>query len=106
MGDLGDDFENPRFLTPCSDDMQNPISMHPSSLHTQTYGLDGPDFLKQEPGTMDSPDFSAFEAAYDMSGFTGGTFDLHSQDASDLSATQSLIDCGNDWADRFQEQQF
>ena len=105
MGDLGDDFENPRFLTPCSDDMQHSLSMHQAAVQNQTYGLEVADFLKQEPG-MDSPEFSTFDAAYDLGGFTGGTFDIHSQDASDLSATQSLIDCGNDWADRLHDTQF
>ncbi|KAJ6784930.1 hypothetical protein PWT90_10943 [Aphanocladium album] len=104
MGDLGDDFDNPRFMTPCSDDMTQPLSLNPSAIHQipqhPGYSLDGsPEFLKQEPGLEGSPDFSAFEAAIDMSNFgPGGTFDLSSQ--TDLSATQSL------WNDQFQDGHF
>lgn len=103
MGDLGDDFDNPRFMTPCSDDMTQSLSLDPSTIHQipqhSSYTLDdGSEFLKQEPGLEGSPDFSAFEAAYDMSNFGAGTFDLSSQ--ADLGATQSL------WADQFQDGHF
>ncbi|KAJ3493598.1 hypothetical protein NLG97_g4628 [Lecanicillium saksenae] len=97
MGDLGDDFDNPRFMTPCSDDMTQPLSLNPSAIHQipqhPGYSLDAsPEFLKQEPGLEGSPDFSAFEAAIDMSSF------LSSQ--TDLNATQSL------WNDQFQDGHF
>lgn len=103
MGDLGDDFDNPRFMTPCSDDMTQSLSLDPSTIHQipqhPSYTLDdGSEFLKQEPGLEGSPDFSAFEAAYDMGNFGAGTFDLSSQ--TDLGATQSL------WADQFQDGHF
>ncbi|ATY66672.1 hypothetical protein CCM_04557 [Cordyceps militaris CM01] len=101
MGDLGDDFDNPRFMTPCSDDMTQPLSLHPSAIHQipqhSGSGLDAsPVFLKQEPGLESSPDFSAFEAAIDMGNFDpGAAFDQH-----DLSATQTL------WNDQFQDGHF
>ncbi|TQV97621.1 hypothetical protein V2A60_006634 [Cordyceps javanica] len=103
MGDLGDDFDNPRFMTPCSDDMTQPLSLDPSAIHQippqPAYGLASPDCLKQEPGLEGSPDFSAFEAAIDMSSFVSGApFDLSSQ--ADLNATQCL------WNDQFQDGHF
>ncbi|KAM3438446.1 hypothetical protein MY4824_003226 [Beauveria thailandica] len=106
MGDLGDDFENPRFMTPCSDDMTQPLSLNPKAMHHQLpnhpgYSLDAsPEFLKQEPGLEGPPDFSAFEAAIDMGNFvSGGNFDLSSQ--TDLNATTQSL-----WNDHFQDGHF
>lgn len=97
MGDLGDDFENPRFMTPCSDDMTQPLSLNPKAIHHQLpnhpgYSLDAsPEFLKQEPGLEGPPDFSAFEAAIDMSNFvSGANFDLSNKRKSLKESNQRL----------------
>ncbi|OAA59421.1 hypothetical protein ISF_06356 [Cordyceps fumosorosea ARSEF 2679] len=102
MGDLGDDFDNPRFMTPCSDDMTQPLSLDPSAIqkipsHTGYTLSASPEFLKQEPGLEGPIDMSAFEAAIDMGNF-GSAFDLATQ--TELTASQAL------WDDQFQDGHF
>ncbi|KND94175.1 hypothetical protein TOPH_01098 [Tolypocladium ophioglossoides CBS 100239] len=99
MGDTRDDFRA-RFLTPCSDDMTQAMSVRPAAVENTASGfLTGtdasPDFLNH---AAHSPAFSAFDAAYDLSRYSTGS-DFQSQDISDLSATQSLMDCDQDWND-------
>lgn len=113
MGDSRDDF-TARFLTPCSDDMTQGLSVHPAAVeggkHRDSNAfaslLDGNSDLFADGGSLThSPAFSAFEAAYDLSGFSAGSGDLNSQDLSDLSGHQSLIDCGQEWNERFHDPQ-
>lgn len=62
--------------------------------------------LFTDPGSLThSPAFSAFEAAYDLSSYSAGSADFQSQDPSDLSGPQSLIDCGQEWNERFHDPQ-
>ncbi|POR34156.1 Uncharacterized protein TPAR_05650 [Tolypocladium paradoxum] len=108
MGDTRDGF-SARFLTPCSDDMTQAMSIRPEAVENAANdfvpGTDGSaDFLNHAPHSPAFSAFSAFSAAYCLSSYSAGS-DFQSQDASDLSATQSLIDCGKDWNDRFHDAQ-
>lgn len=78
--------------------MTQAMSIRPAAIENAANGFvpgtDGsPDFLNH---AAQSPAFSAFDAAYDLSSYSAGS-DFQSQDVSDLSATQSLVDCGQDW---------
>lgn len=103
MDDTKDDF-NTRFLTPCSDDMIQPASLHrnPNGFASATMDC-GSDFLTHADADhvvmAHSPTFSAFDAAYDLSGYSGGSSDIR-----DLSGNQSVLEAGGDWADRFHDQ--
>ncbi|PTB67507.1 hypothetical protein BBK36DRAFT_1115582 [Trichoderma citrinoviride] len=101
-----DDFAA-RFLTPCSDDMTQALSMppslesirHPSSLMFPP--LDGnSDFLNHTGhGGLPSTSQSAFDMAYDLSGYPG---DVASQGLSHTGGSQPL----GDWDDRLNDHHF
>ncbi|KHO02045.1 uncharacterized protein MAM_01046 [Metarhizium album ARSEF 1941] len=105
-----DDF-TARFLTPCSDDM---ISVHPPVVEKRWRGgsnafspmMDtNSDFLTDSGSLTNSPAFSAFDAAYDLSNYSGAAPDFPVQDISDLSGPQSATDCGQEWHERFHDAQ-
>jgi len=94
-GDGRDDF-SARFLTPCSDDMTQslPLSAAAASVAFLDQGS------HDHPALPHSPSFSAFESAYDLSGF--GV--QGSQNGPDLGSSQALADYGHDWATRYPDQ--
>lgn len=90
------------------------MSVHPAAIEKGRHRdsnafasmMDGNSDLFTDAGSLtNSPAFSAFEAAYDLSSYSAGSAEFQSQDASDLSATQSLIGCGQEWDERFHDPQ-
>lgn len=104
LGDTMDDF-NARFLTPCSDDMTQALSVHPAAVENGARKASSA-FTSSTDGSPDFPLFDTFDPAYDLSSYSAESGDFpQSQGISDLGATQSLVDCGQDWSDRFHDPQ-
>jgi hypothetical protein len=90
------------------------MSIHPAAVEKRQHRdsdafaslVDANSDLFTDAGSLThSPAFSAFEAAYDLSSYSAGSANFQSQDASDLSGPQSLIDCGQEWNERFHDPQ-
>jgi hypothetical protein len=89
-------------------------SIHPAALEKRLHrdanafaslvGGDA-DLFADADSLTNSPAFSAFEAAYDLSGYSSVSGDYHDADSSDLSGPQALINCGQDWDERFHDPQ-
>ncbi|KAG5977861.1 hypothetical protein E4U55_006473 [Claviceps digitariae] len=104
-----DDFSS-RLLTPCSDDMAYACPQAIENRQTRIASdafpsmLDGHSDLFTDPGSLThSPAVSAFEAAFDLSSYSGTSTDLGSPDLSDHKDAQSLIDQPYEWNDGFQD---
>jgi hypothetical protein len=119
MDDLRNDFSTTRFLTPCSDDMSGGLCINPASIRSARHSdpnmfspsLDhrGPDYMNQaiqdHAGLDNLPLFSsAFEAAYDMTGYKPGSAEA-TQTAADVlnvHEPQQMHDFMNDWSERME----
>ncbi|EXU99880.1 hypothetical protein X797_007009 [Metarhizium robertsii] len=109
---LGDNDDlNARFLTPCSDDM---MSIRPAVIEKRRHRdsnafspmMDNnSDFFTDSGSLTNSPAFSAFDAAYDLGSYSTAAVDFQSHDPSDLSGPQSVLDCGQEWNERFHDPQ-
>ncbi|UNI20054.1 hypothetical protein JDV02_006182 [Purpureocillium takamizusanense] len=102
LGDTLGDFSKARFLTPSSDDLGQAMLVHPAAVEN---GASNPPsvFTPSTDASPDFPLFDTFEPVYDMTGYGAEPGDFQTQDVSDIGATQSLIDCSQDWSDRFHD---
>lgn len=63
------------------------------------------DFFTDSGSLTNSPAFSAFDAAYDLGSYSTAAADFQSHDPSDLGGPQSVLDCGQEWNERFHDPQ-
>ncbi|KAJ4136021.1 hypothetical protein NW768_003629 [Fusarium equiseti] len=115
LTDNRDDFNNHRFLTPCSDDMAqgliNPASLEDVRLRNG-FGpsMDSaPDFMAQpmsDPIIVEQPPFHTFDAAYDLTSYKSAIGDAQSPNALDISGAPSLPDCTTEWMSHLNDTSF
>ncbi|GAO14257.1 uncharacterized protein UV8b_08123 [Ustilaginoidea virens] len=99
-----------RFLTPCSDDMTLAMSVNPAALEDRQHQKSGAysstmdchSDLFTDPGSLThSPAFPAFDAAYELDGFSAHPAELNGPNLSDLSGTR----CAPEWNEDFHDPQ-